>query len=186
VGGNKTIKANIRIIAASNRDLQEEVRSGRFREDLYYRLNVVNIRLPALRDRREDIPFLVNFFIEKFNQKYDMKVKGISQRAMNLLMEYQWSGNVRELENTVESILVINSPEVIDLRHLPQEIREAKERPEVITIKIGTPLEEVEREILVQTLKATKGNKRRAAELLGINVRTIHRKMEGTHESYSA
>jgi two-component system response regulator HydG len=147
---------------------------------------VVNIKLPALRDRREDIPFLVNFFIEKFNQKYHMKVKGISQRAMNLLMDYQWSGNVRELENMIESILVINSPEVVDFQHLPQEIREFKERPEVIPIKIGTPLEEVEREILVQTLKATKGNKRRAAELLGINVRTIHRKMEGIHEPYSA
>jgi DNA-binding NtrC family response regulator len=186
VGGNKTLKVNIRIIAASNRDLQEEVRDGTFREDLYYRLNVVNIKLPALRDRREDIPFLVNFFIEKFNQKYHMKVKGISQRSMNLLMDYQWSGNVRELENTIESILVINSPEVIDLPHLPQEIREYKERPEVIPIKIGTPLEEVEREILVQTLKATRGNKRRAAELLGINVRTIHRKMEEMDEPYSA
>jgi len=186
VGGNKTIKVNIRIIAASNRDLQEAVRNGTFREDLYYRLNVVNIKLPVLRDRREDIPFLANFFIEKFNQKYHMKVKGISQRAMNLLVDYQWSGNVRELENTVESILVINSPEVVDFQHLPQEIREFKERPEVIPIKIGTPLEEVEREILVQTLKATKGNKRRAAELLGINVRTIHRKMEGMHEPYSA
>jgi transcriptional regulator with PAS, ATPase and Fis domain len=186
VGGNKTIKVNIRIIAAGNRDLQEAVRVGAFREDLYYRLNVVNIKLPALRDRREDIPFLVNFFIEKFNQKYHMKVKGFSQRAMNLLMDYQWSGNVRELENMIESILVINSPEVVDFQHLPQEIREFKERPEVIPIKIGTPLEEVEREILVQTLKATKGNKRRAAELLGINVRTIHRKMEGIHEPYSA
>ena len=186
VGGNKTINVNIRIIAAGNRDLQEAVRKGTFREDLYYRLNVVNIKLPALRDRREDIPFLVNFFIEKFNQKYHMKVKGISQRAMNLLMDYQWGGNVRELENMIESILVINSPEVVDFQHLPQEIREFKEKPEVIPIKIGTPLEEVEREILVQTLKATKGNKRRAAELLGINVRTIHRKMEGIHEPYSA
>ena len=138
-------------------------RTGTFREDLYYRLNVVNIKLPSLRERREDIPFLVNFFIEKYNQKYQMKVKGISQRAMNLLMDYEWSGNVRELENTIESILVINSPEVIDLPHLPQEIREFKERPEVISIKIGTPLEEVEREILLQTLKATKGNKRQGS-----------------------
>jgi DNA-binding NtrC family response regulator len=178
VGGNKTIKVNIRIIAASNRDLQASVRQGTFREDLYYRLNVVNIKLPALRDRREDIPFLVNFFIEKFNLKYHMKVKGISQRCMNLLMDYQWSGNVRELENMIESTLVINSPEVVDFQHLPQEIREFKERPEVIPIKIGTPLDEVERQVLIQTLKATKGNKRRAAALLGINVRTIHRKME--------
>ena len=182
VGGNKTIKVNIRIIAASNRDLQEVVRNGAFREDLYYRLNVVNIKLSPLRDRREDIPFLVNFFIEKFNKKYNMKVKGISQRAMNLFVNYEWSGNVRELENTIESILVINSPEVIDIQHLPQEIRDFKKRPEVIPIKIGTPLEEVEREMLIHTLKATKGNKRRAAELLGINVRTIHRKMEGIQE----
>jgi transcriptional regulator with PAS, ATPase and Fis domain len=186
VGGNKTIQASIRIIAASNRDLQEAVKQGTFREDLYYRLNVVSIKLPPLRERKEDIPFLVNFFIDKFNQRYKMKVKGVSQRAMNFLIDYEWSGNVRELENTIESILVINSPEVIDIQHLPQEVKEVKEKPEVIPIKIGTPLEEVEREMLIQTLKATKGNKRRAAELLGINVRTIHRKMEGIEEPYSA
>jgi DNA-binding NtrC family response regulator len=177
VGGNKTIKVNIRIIAASNRDLQEGVKRGIFREDLYYRLNVVNIKLPALRDRRDDIPFLVNFFIEKYNQKYHMKVKGISQKAMNLLTDYEWTGNVRELENTIESILVINSPGVIDIQHLPQEFRDFKEKPEVVPIKIGTPLEEVEKEMLIQTLRATKGNKRKAAKLLGINVRTIHRKI---------
>ncbi|PIV19967.1 MAG: hypothetical protein COZ69_04315 [Deltaproteobacteria bacterium CG_4_8_14_3_um_filter_45_9] len=178
VGGNKTIRMNIRIIAASNRDLQEAVKRGGFREDLYYRLNVVNIKLPPLRDRRDDIPFLINFFIEKYNQKYHMKAKGISQKAMNFLTDYEWTGNVRELENTIESILVINSPEVIDIQHLPQEIRDLKERLEVIPIKIGTPLEEVEKEMLIQTLRATKGNKRKAAQLLGINVRTIHRKME--------
>jgi len=177
VGGNKTIKVNIRIIAASNRDLQEGVKRGVFREDLYYRLNVVNIKLPALRDRRDDIPFLVNFFIEKYNQKYHMKVKGISQKAMNLLTDYEWTGNVRELENSIESILVINSPGVIDIHHLPQEFRDFKEKPEVVPIKIGTPLEEVEKEMLIQTLRATKGNKRKAAKLLGINVRTIHRKI---------
>jgi DNA-binding NtrC family response regulator len=186
VGGDKTIRANIRIIAASNRDLQEGVRRGLFREDLYYRLNVVNIKLPPLRDRREDIPFLVNFFIEKYDQKYHMKVKGISQKAMNLLTDYEWTGNVRELENTIESILVINSPGVIDIQHLPQEIRDVRERPEVIPIKIGTPLEEVEKEMLIQTLKATKGNKRKAARLLGINVRTIHRKIEEIRELVSA
>ena len=178
VGGNKTNRVNIRIIAASNRDLQEAVKEGVFREDLYYRLNVVNIKLPPLRDRRDDIPFLINFFIEKYNQKYHMKVKGISQKAMNDLTDCGWTGNVRELENTIESILVINSPEVIDLQHLPQEMRDFKERPEVISIKIGTPLDEVEKEMLIETLRATKGNKRKAAQLLGINVRTIHRKME--------
>ncbi|HUL30350.1 MAG TPA: sigma-54 dependent transcriptional regulator [Thermodesulfobacteriota bacterium] len=178
-GGNKTIRVNIRIIAASNRDLQEAVKEGKFREDLYYRLNVVNIKLPPLRERRDDIPFLVNFFIEKYNHKYHMKVKGISQKAMNLLTDYEWTGNVRELENTVESVLVVNGPEVIDLQHLPQEMRDFKRRPEVIAIRIGTPLDEVEKEILLQTLKATKGNKRKAAQLLGINVRTIHRKLEG-------
>jgi len=185
VGGNKTIKVNIRIIAASNRDLQEAVKGGAFREDLYYRLNVVNIKLPPLRDRKDDIPFLVNFFIEKYNRKYHMKVKGISQKAMNLLTDYEWTGNVRELENTIESVLVINSPGVIDVQHLSQEIRDVKERPEMIPFKIGTPLEEVEKEMLVQTLRATKGNKRKAARLLGINVRTIHRKIEEMEESWA-
>jgi DNA-binding NtrC family response regulator len=185
VGGNKTIKVNLRIIAASNRDLQEEVRGGTFREDLYYRLNVVNIKLPPLRDRRDDIPFLVHYFIEKNNKKYHMKAKGISQKAMNLLADYEWIGNVRELENTIESVLVVNSPEVIDVQHLPQEIRNFKEGTEVISIKLGTPLEEVEKEMLIQTLRMTKGNKRKAAHLLGINVRTIHRKMEEIEELIS-
>jgi DNA-binding NtrC family response regulator len=178
VGGNKTIQVDIRIIAASNRDLQEAVEQGTFREDLYYRLNVVNIKLPSLRERKEDIPFLAQFFIEKYNQKYQMKVKGISQRAMNVFVNYQWKGNVRELENTIESIMVVNSPVAIDLPHLPQEIRDFKESPGIIPIRIGTPLEEVEKEVLLETLRATKGNKRKAAQLLGINVRTIHRKME--------
>ncbi len=178
VGGNKTIKVDIRIIAASNRDLQEEVKMGRFREDLYYRLNVVNIKLPPLRERKEDIPFLVNFFIERFNKKYGLRVKGVSQRAMNALMEYNWTGNVRELENTLESAMVVNNPEILDIQHLPQEIREFKERPEIVSIKIGTPLEEVEKELILKTLQATRGNKLRAARLLGINVRTIHRKLE--------
>jgi DNA-binding NtrC family response regulator len=183
VGGNKTIKVNIRIIAASNRDLQEAVKRGVFREDLYYRLNVVNIKLPALRDRRDDIPFLINFFIGKYNQKYHMKVEGVSQRAMNLLIDHEWTGNVRELENTVESMMVISSPKVVDIQHLPQEMRDLKGRPEVVPIKIGTPLEEVEREMLIQTLRATKGNKRKAAKLLGINVRTIHRKIGEIEET---
>jgi two-component system response regulator HydG len=178
VGGNRTIKVDIRIIAASNRDLQEGVKAGVFREDLYYRLNVVNIKLPALRDRKDDIPFLVNFFIRKYNEKYRMKAEGVSQRAMNLLVDYEWAGNVRELENTIESVMVISSPKVVDLQHLPPEIRDRKGRPDVIPIEIGTPLEEVEREMLIQTLRATKGNKRKAAKLLGINVRTIHRKVE--------
>jgi DNA-binding NtrC family response regulator len=186
VGGNRTIEVNIRVLAASNRDLQEAVKRGTFREDLYYRLNVVNIKLPPLRERRDDIPFLVNFFLEKYKKKYHMKVKGISKRAMNLLTEYEWTGNVRELENTIESIMVINSPEVIDISHLPQEVREFEGGPEVIAIKIGTPLEEVEREILIRTLKATRGNKRKAAQLLGINVRTIHRKMEELKETHSS
>ncbi|MGQ9509780.1 MAG: sigma-54-dependent transcriptional regulator [Thermodesulfobacteriota bacterium] len=177
VGGNKTIKVNIRIIAASNRDLQEEVKKGTFREDLYYRLNVVNIKLPPLRERREDIPFLIHFFIEKFNQKYQMNVKGVSQKAMNRLMDYPWKGNVRELENTIESAMVVNHPEILDLAHLPLEIQESQGISEVIPFKIGTPLQEIEREMLIRTLRATKGNKRKAAKLLGINVRTIHRKI---------
>jgi two-component system response regulator HydG len=178
VGGNRTIRVDIRILGASNRDLQEAVRSGTFREDLYYRLNVVTIKLPPLRERRDDIPFLVSFFIEKYNRKHGMKVKGVSQRAMSLLTDYEWTGNVRELENTIESIMVVHHPGLIDLSHLPPTVRHFSVSPEVIPVRIGTPLEEIEREVLLKTLKATKGNKRRAADLLGINVRTIHRKLE--------
>jgi transcriptional regulator with PAS, ATPase and Fis domain len=119
---------NIRIIAATIVTSRRRCAwglPGRF----YYRLNVVTIKLSPLRERRDDIPFLLNFFIEKYNKKYGMKVKGISQRAMNRLMDYEWSGNVRELENTIESILVINSPDVIDLSHLPHEIRNFKRAP---------------------------------------------------------
>jgi len=107
-----------------------------------------------------------------------MNVKGVSQRAMNRLMDYPWKGNVRELENTIESSMVVNHPDILDLPHLPQEIREYQGVIEVIPFKIGTPLQEVEREMLIQTLRATRGNKRKAAKLLGINVRTIHRKMK--------
>lgn len=178
VGGNKTIRVNLRVIAAGNRDLQEAVRNAAFREDLYYRLNVVNIKLPPLRERREDIPFLVQFFMERFNKKYGMKVKGVSQRAMNLLIHYAWGGNVRELENTIESAMVINNPQILDLPHLPQEIRDFRPEQEPVPFKVGTSLQDMEREMLVQTLKATKGNKKKAADLLGINVRTIHRKIE--------
>ena len=105
-------------------------------------------------------------------------MEGVSQRALNLLVDFEWAGNVRELENTIESMMVTSSPKVIDLQHLPQEIRDRKGRPEVIPIEIGTSLEDAEREMLIQTLRATKGNKRKAAKLLGINVRTIHRKVE--------
>jgi two-component system, NtrC family, response regulator HydG len=178
VGGNRTLRVDLRIIAASNRDLLEEVRQGAFREDLYYRLNVVNLKLPSLRERKEDIPFLVHFFIEKYNAKYGMSVRSVSQRAMDRLMRYGWSGNVRELENAVESLMVIHHPEVIDLAHLPLELKEFDGQPETITIRVGTSLADMEREVLIRTLKATGGNKRRAARLLGINVRTIHRKIE--------
>jgi DNA-binding NtrC family response regulator len=178
VGGNKTVKVNLRIIAAGNRDLQEAVRNSTFREDLYYRLNVVNIKIPPLRERREDIPFLIQFFMEKFNKKYGMKVKGVSQKAMNLLIHYAWGGNVRELENTIESAMVINNPQALDLPHLPHEIRDFRAEQEAVPFKVGTSFQDMEREMLVQTLKATRGNKKKAAELLGINVRTIHRKIE--------
>jgi len=178
VGGNKTVKVNLRIIAAGNRDLQEAVRKSTFREDLYYRLNVVNMKIPPLRERREDIPFLIQFFMERFNKKYGMKVRGVSQKAMNLLIHYAWGGNVRELENTIESAMVINNPEILDLPHLPHEIRDFRAEQEAVPFKVGTSLQDMEREMLVQTLKATRGNKKKAAELLGINVRTIHRKIE--------
>jgi DNA-binding NtrC family response regulator len=140
VGGNKTLKVDIRVIAASNRDPQEAVEQGTFREDLYYRLNVVNIKLPPLRERREDIPFLIQFFIEKYNQKYQMSVKGVSQRTINALADYHWKGNVRELENTMERVAVMTDEEVILPKHFPLPLQE---NPEGICFEVPKTSDEL-------------------------------------------
>ena len=179
LGSNKTIKVDVRIITATNKDLSAMVKQGRFREDLYWRLNVISLQLPALKDRREDIPNLVQHFINRFSHKNAKDVLGIESKAMEILLGYAWPGNVRELENVIERSVVLDRDGVIGADDLPSELQSASiPAMESVTIPLGTPMEEVERILMEETLKRTKGDKGLASKLLGISTRTLYRKMD--------
>ncbi len=173
VGDTVLKKVNVRIIAATNQDLFQKVREGKFREDLYYRLNVFNIKLPPLRERKEDIPLLVKHFIDKYNRKEDKQVKGISPRVEQEFYHYNWPGNVRELENIIERAVVLCKGSVISVRCLPGSLVPEKEDVPVIEIPIGSSFKEAEKKILLKTLQKTKWNKKEAAKILGISLRKI-------------
>ncbi len=179
LGSNKTIKVDVRIIAATNKDLSAMVKQGRFREDLYWRLNVISLQLPALKDRREDVPNLVQHFINRFSHKNAKDVLGIESKAMEILLGYEWPGNVRELENVIERSVVLDRDGIIGADDLPSELQSASiPAMESVTIPLGTPMEEVERILMEETLKRTKGDKGLASKLLGISTRTLYRKMD--------
>jgi len=170
----------VRIVAASKRDLAEEVRQGRFREDLYYRLNVIPIELPPLRDRVDDIPLLADHFLRVFAAKNQKRVQGIRRDAMEMLTVHSWPGNVRELENAMERAVVLSRNETIGLGELPAAIAGAEPGARRdISVAVGTPLADVEFRLIEETLRMTHGDKRVAAQLLGIATRTIYRKLEG-------
>ncbi len=179
VGGTQEIPIDIRILAATNRDLQEEVKKGTFRQDLYYRLNVVQIHIPPLRDRRDDIPLLVNYFLAKYSRP-DGTVKGISQEALAHLQEYDFPGNARELENIVERSLALCDNAEIKLHHLPQNISPAPhiQLPEMPTVRPSRSLEENEREYILSVLKTVDGNKTKAAKIIGIDRVSLWRKLK--------
>jgi PAS domain S-box-containing protein len=181
VGGTETIKADVRIIAATNRNLYEEVKAGRFREDLYYRLNVVSIKVPPLRERREDIPLLVSFFIERFNHEFGKQIEGVSQQTMDLLLGYDWPGNVRELENAIEHAFVHCRGELVMPDHLPQEIRRTSAYPGVTPLfelpSGENPLEAAEKAVIIRVLEETGWHMGKTAEILGISRPTLWRKM---------
>ncbi|MDQ1271471.1 MAG: hypothetical protein QG591_101 [Planctomycetota bacterium] len=178
VGGEKTIKVDVRLIAATNRDLEREVSEGRFREDLFYRLNVITIHLPPLRERREDIPLLSNFFVIKYAKKYKKELKGFTPEAMEALCAYHWQGNVRELENVIERSIVLCKKSVVAVDHLPKNIVPNKEDRSTIKIHLGTSLKEAEKEIIQKTLFMTNGSKKEAAKILGISSRKIEYKVK--------
>lgn len=180
LGGTKTIKVDVRIIVATNLELSKLVADGKFRDDLYYRLNVISINLPALRDRKEDIPLLVDHFLKKYQQKNQKPIRGISQNAMELLMNYDWPGNVRELENAVERAVVMAKKDVIQVEDLPPYLQSQSnlpQKPDHITISIGMTLEEIELMCIKEALGRADGDKELAAKLLGISSRTIYRKL---------
>jgi DNA-binding NtrC family response regulator len=180
VGGNDQIKVDVRVIAATHQDLRLLIHEGRFREDLFYRLNVVHIELPPLRKRKDDIPLLVSSFIQKFNDEKDYGIKGITKEAMQILLNYKWPGNIRELENAIESAMALSTTDIIDAKYLPSFLLMTKPQDvDFYQIPQNLTLQEMEQEIISQTLAKTNGNQTKAARLLGIGLRTIQRKVKG-------
>jgi DNA-binding NtrC family response regulator len=172
VGGTQTLRVDVRVIAATNRHLQDEIAKGRFREDLYYRLNVVSLEMPALRERRADIPALAKFFVDRYARENAKAIEGCTPEALELLMNYGWPGNVRELENAIERAVVLAPGPSIEPRHLPPSVRPAS-APSGMPPIPGTTMAEIERYAILETLKITGGSTSRAAEMLGISTRTI-------------
>ena len=177
VGGTETIKVDVRIVAATNRDLLEEVKKGNFREDLFYRLNVVHIEVPPLRERKEDIPLLMSSFLEEFNREDNRAIEGFSPAARKAMYAYSWPGNIRQLRNTIESAVVTCRGKVIDTGDLPEQIV-AENRAGEVSIRLGVTLSEAERTVIMSTLDFCEGNKTKASEMLGIGRKTLHRKLE--------
>lgn len=180
VGSTQTIKVDTRVIAATNKNLEEEIQAGRFREDLYYRLNVVTVDIPPLRQRREDIPLLADFFLKQYAQKNRRLIKGFTPRATDLLMRYEWPGNVRELENIIERAVIMSRGEMItplefpnDLQNLDEALKESR-----IDLTPGRSLKEVEKVLILRTLEETGGNRTHAARILGISRRTLQLKLK--------
>ena len=179
VGGNKTLKVDVRVIAATNQDLKKLILNGKFREDLYYRLNVVHIELPNLVERKDDIPLLISSFIRKLSKEKEYPIQGITQEAMQILLNYQWPGNVRELENVVESAMALADGELIEAQCLPPFLLvNQSQNNGYYKIPHELTLREMEREIIKLTLDRTDGNKTRASQLLDIGLRTLQRKIK--------
>jgi two-component system response regulator HydG len=185
VGSDKTLAIDVRIIAATNRNLEEEVTKENFREDLYYRLNVVTLKVPPLRDRMDDIPLLAQHFLEKYAEKNRKHVKGFSPQAMDMLIKYGWPGNVRELENAIERAVILLVGEHITDKELTLTITQAY--PDDGTNKLvnqkqiettGRTLDEIERETILAALETNAGNKSETAKQLGINRKTLHVKLK--------
>ena len=182
VGGTKTIKVDVRIVAATNRDLRDEVKQRQFREDLFYRLNVFTIEIPPLRERREDIPLLIQYFIAKYNEEFTKEIEGVSQSAMDLMLSYDWSGSVRELENAVEHAFVQCGSKLIMPEHLPEAIKKTSSYAGISAPLEPTssenPLEAAEKTVILRVLEETRWNIGKTAQILKLSRPTLWRKMK--------
>jgi DNA-binding NtrC family response regulator len=178
VGSTQNVKMNVRTIFATNRNLELEVSEGRFREDLYYRLNVVPIRLPHLRDRHEDIPLLVETFLDQLCALHHKFRKQLDADAMQQMLTYEWPGNVRELKNTIERLVVTCPDNDVKFSQLPSRIRAAIEEPKTVALKAGMSLEAAERILISDTLQNITSNRKEAAQLLGISLRALQYKIK--------
>jgi len=182
LGGRAEQDVDVRVMAATNVDPVGAVRSGKLRDDLYYRLNVFTIALPPLRDRREDLPLLVQTFIDEFNQRDQKAVKAVDPEAMRRLEAYTWPGNVRELRNVVERAVILAKGDFIEAKHLPPLATDRRATPSSsapgdVMLTPGMTVEEAEQKLILATLDAAGGNKTRAAEMLGISLKTLHNKL---------
>ena len=178
IGGMRTLKVDVRILAATNQDLLGLVRDKRFREDLYYRLQVISVTVPPLRERREDIGLLAQHFLRRYAAKNHRTLDGFTEAALAGLVDYPWPGNVRELEHAIERATILTRGPFVEVTDLPEAVAHAEPSARVVSIPIGMPLDEVEQRLIGETLKLTKGNKELAAKLLGIASRTIYRKLK--------
>ena len=180
VGGNKTLEVDVRLVAATNRDLKKMVAEGKFRDDLFYRLSVVTVNLPPLRERRDDVPLLVTAFNRQYSEENKTPAREITQEAVNLLMAYDWPGNVRELRNAVEQMVVLARGDRLTVRDIPVAIRSGADLTKISVVRPGVTMtvEEAERQLIVQALKETSGNRTKAADKIGMSRRTLHRKLK--------
>ena len=179
VGSNESIEVDVRLIAATNQSLEKLIKEGKFREDLYFRLNVVSIKLPPLRERLEDIPLLIDAFLREFSQIHNKKVSIISPEARKILYKYPWPGNVRELKNCIESMVVVSMKDTIDTEDIPDHIlQRSSETSTAPSLVAGITIEEAERELIKSTLATVDGNREEAAKMLGIGERTLYRKLD--------
>ncbi|MBI1390203.1 MAG: response regulator [bacterium] len=188
VGSGKEVHVDVRVITATNRDLMEEVKRGKFRQDLYYRINVFNLRLPALRERTGDLALLAQHFLEKYSKKNGKRVIGLGVNALNAMEKYTWPGNVRELENVIEHGVILARGDRILLEDLPETIRAAEGAPDAVTgdgkhikIPLGYSAEQAEGVVIRKTLEMTQGDKEATASILGYSTRTLYRKMKEHH-----
>lgn len=179
LGGKQEIKIDVRILAATNKDPLKAIKDGALREDLYYRLNVFTLPLPALRERGEDIPLLIQAFVEELNVKYEKRIKSVDEATLQALLRHPWPGNVRELRNTIERAMIVCETDLVASRHLPPSIAsETKgDGPDSITVPFGISLEEAEKDLIRRTLASVNNNKTKAAEILGISLKTLHNKL---------
>ncbi len=180
VGGEETLVVDVRIVSATNRDLYKEVQEGRFREDLFYRLNVVHVHVPPLRERKEDTSLFIAHFLSVAAKENSKQVEGITRKARTALEEYQWPGNIRELRNCIESAVVLCQGNIIEIEDLPASVRN-NEKESSIELRIGSTLAEAEREMIKMTLMTYDGNKSKTAEILGIGRKTLHNKIISHH-----
>ncbi len=177
LGGERSIEVDVRLVAATNKNLAEEVEKGNFREDLYYRLNVVHLHVPPLRERKDDIPLLMSHFLEMYTERNKRKITGFSGKAKSALLAYEWPGNIRELGNCIESAVVISTSSVIELEDLPSAVRNASGAEKII-IPVGTSMDQAEKSVILATLASCNGNKSKTADTLQIARKTLHRKLQ--------